>query len=130
VLFVESILKSADNAGPKSVKCLKRLRNYGNRKVMGLGDEIVVAVQKKKVQFKKRKLDKKVFFAIIISTKSKTKRNGSVFVKFSDNRSLLLNEEYRYLGTRVYGPICKEIRDTKVKELKYKRIISYSGYTI
>jgi large subunit ribosomal protein L14 len=97
---------------------------------MRLGDEIIVAVQKKKVQFKKRKLDKKVFFALIISTRAKTKRLGGVFVKFSLNRSLLLNEEYRYLGTRVYGPICKEIRDTKVIELKYKRIISYSGYTV
>jgi large subunit ribosomal protein L14 len=130
MLFTESMLKAADNAGPKTVKCIKGLKNYGNRKVMRLGDEIIVAVQKKKVQFKKRKLDKKVFFALIISTRAKTKRLGGVFVKFSLNRSLLLNEEYRYLGTRVYGPICKEIRDTKVKELKYKRIISYSGYTV
>lgn len=130
MLYVESIITAADNAGPKTVKCLKRLKNYGNRKTMRIGDEIVVAIQKKKVQFKKRKLDKKVFFAVIISTRAKTKRNGDLFVKFSQNRSLLLNEEYRYMGTRVYGPICREIRDTKVKELKYKRIISYSGFTI
>jgi large subunit ribosomal protein L14 len=130
MLFTESILRSADNAGPKIVKCLKGLKNYGNRKIMKIGDEIVVAIQKKRVQFKKRKLDKKVFFALIISTKAKTKRLGGSFVKFSLNRSLLLNEEFRYLGTRVYGPICKEIRDTNVKELKYKRIISYSGYTV
>jgi large subunit ribosomal protein L14 len=130
MLFVESILKAADNAGPKTVKCLKLLKNVGNRKSMRLGNEIIVAIQKKKVKFRKRLLDKKVFFALIISTRSKTRRIGDCFVKFSANRSLLLNEEYRYLGTRVYGPICREIRDTKIKEMKFKRIISYSGFTV
>jgi large subunit ribosomal protein L14 len=130
MLFTESILIAADNAGPKKVKCLKLYKNIGNCPIMKLGQEIIVAIQKKRVKFRKRILDKKIFLALIISSKHKTKRLDSTNVKFSKNRSLIMNEEFRYLGTRVYGPICKEIRNTKAKEVKYKRIISYSGYTV
>jgi large subunit ribosomal protein L14 len=130
MLFTESILIAADNAGPKKVKCLKLFKNIGNCPIMRLGQEVIVAIQKKKVTFRKRILAKKVFLALIISTKKRTKRLDTSIVNFSKNRSLIMNEEFRYLGTRVYGPICKEIRNTKAKEVKYKRIISYSGYTV
>jgi large subunit ribosomal protein L14 len=130
MIITESILISADNAGPKKVKCLKLCNNVGNSRIMKLGQEIIVAIQKKRVKFRKKILDKKIFLGIIISTRSTTRRIDSSTIKFSKNRSLLMNSEFRYLGTRVYGPICKEIRNTKSKELKYKRIISYSSYTV
>jgi len=85
---------------------------------------------KKKVKFKKKTLDKKVFNALITTTKNKTRRLDGNFVKFSSNSVVLLNNDLQFLGTRVYGLISKEIRDTKIKELKYKRIISYAGLTI
>jgi len=114
----------------KKVKCIKLRNNTGNCRIMRLGQEITVAIQKKRVKFRKKILTKQIFLALVISTCSITKRLDNSTVKFSKNRSLLMNEEFRYLGTRVYGPICKEIRNTKAKEVKYKRIISYAGYTV
>jgi len=130
MLFQESILNIADNTGPKKAKCLKLINNHGNRKMCYLGEEIIVAIQKKRVKFKKKTLDKKIFNGLIITTKHKTKRLDGNFVKFSTNNVVLLNSDLQFLGTRVYGLISKEIRDTKIKELKYKRIISYSCITI
>jgi large subunit ribosomal protein L14 len=130
MLTIESIAIVADNSGPKTAKCLKLLNNHGNAKVMYLGNEVIVAPQKKQVWFRKRKIEKKVFHAVIISVRAKTRRSSDNFIKFSKNWVLLMNEEFRFLGTRVRGPICREIRKNKMIELKYKRIISYSRATI
>jgi len=75
-------------------------------------------------------MDTKVFTGLLISTRNKTRRLDGNFVKFFENRVVLLNNDLQFLGTRINGPICKEIRNDKLKELKYKRIISYAKATI
>jgi large subunit ribosomal protein L14 len=130
MLFQNSFLEVADNTGPKIVKCLKRLNNHGST-ISLIGEEIRIAVQGKRyVRYRKKKLDKKIFKALIISVKNKHRRLNGNFITFSANRAVLLNDDLQFLGTRVKGPICKELRYTKIKALRYKRIISYAGLSI
>jgi ribosomal protein L14 len=71
-----------------------------------------------------------LYLGLIINTKWKTRRVNGHFIKFDYNRALTLSDQSKFLGTRVYGPICKEIRNSKKKKKNYKKIISYSGATI
>jgi large subunit ribosomal protein L14 len=127
MIFTGTILKSADNSGARKIKCIKVLgvapKNYAN-----LGEIVLVVVQKLKNTKKVEK--KKMYFGLIVSIKSKTKRIDGTFIKNDNNRVLLLTNVYKFLGTRVYGPICKEIRATLNIRIKYKKIISYSKLTI
>ena len=71
-----------------------------------------------------------MYFGLVISTKKKTKRKDGTYIAFSKNSVLTLAENLKFIGTRVYYPICKEIRNTKKLDLKNKKIISYSNITI
>lgn len=127
MICVGSILKSADNSGAKKIKCIKVLSN-SPKGYAKLGQIVIVVVQKLK---QKKKLEKKkMYFGLIISLKKKTRRNDGSFLKNDANRVLLLTDTFKFIGTRVYGPICKEIRVTPEKRVRYKRIISYSELTV
>lgn len=130
MLFQGSILSVADNTGPKYVKCLKLINNHG-KSVSSISNEIIVATQGKRyVKYRRKKLDKKIFKALIITIRNKFRRLNGNFIKFNDNRVVLLNDDLQFLGTKVKGPVCKELRDTKIKALRYKRVISYSGFSV
>lgn len=110
-------MKIADNSGAKIAKCI----NVRIRKAATLGDLIRVTVYK--LNSKKKLQKKKLYNGIIISVKNKTRRFDDSFVQFSQNRVLLLSDMKKFLGSRIYGPICKEIRGGN-NELRYKKIIS------
>ena len=127
MISVESKLKSADNSGAKILKCIKILGNFKKR-VAKSGEIILVSV--KKLDRKKKIKKKNVYLGLIISTKWKTRRLDGTFFSSKNNRVLLLSETHKFLGTRVYGFISKEIRSTKNNLEKFKKIISYSRATL
>ena len=123
MIYKNSQLKSADNSGAKKIKCISIFR----KSTGSLGDIIYVIIQK--INIRKKLLKKKLYKALLIGTKCRKKRLNHHFIKFKNNRVLLLDEKFKFLGTRVYGPISKEVRYC-LKSSRYKKIISYSQGTV
>lgn len=119
----QTILKVSDNSGAKTVKCIKVLGGF-KKKYAKLGDIIVVSVQQLRNTSKKtsKVLKGMVFKALIIKTKVKyTKKDGSNF-KLQNNSVVLLNKQGNLIGTRILGPVTKQL-----KKKKLLKIISLSA---
>ncbi len=119
----QTILKVADNSGAKTVKCIKVLGGFKKR-FANLGDIIIVSIQqlrnKSKTTSKVKKGD--VFKALIIRTKSKSKKIDGSTIFFDNNYVSLLNKNEDPLGTRILGPIPKIF-----KKNKFSRFAAISG---
>jgi len=117
---IQSVLKCDDNSGILFVKCL-HLVNKTKKEKSNLGDLIKVSILKKKaLKFKKQQ---KIYYGLVLGLKKKTRRVNGIFIKQSKNRVVILNFNFKLLGTRIYGPICKEIK-SNINYLKLKTIIS------
>ena len=121
MIYKETVLKNADNSGVIWSKCIQIIGNC-NKNTARLGDKVLISVFRSN---KKQKNKKKKYFGLIIAVKSFTKRGDGTYIKFFKNKLLLLSDQLKFLGTRVYGPIPKEIRVGNLETL-YKKIISYS----
>jgi len=126
MIIFKTKLRVADNSGAKICECI---HIYGGikRRQASLGDTILVAI--KNLKHRKKIDKKKVYFALIVASKIKTKRNDGSYIKYDFNKVLLMNLQNKFLGTRIYSPLCKELRGGK-NEIKYKQIFSYSRSTI
>ena len=104
----ESYLKVADNTGAKEIKCIRVLGGstvrYGN-----IGDVIVASVRKSTPggQVKKGEVVK----AVIVRTCSGVRRADGTYVRFDENAAVLIREDKTPRGTRIFGPIARELRD-------------------
>lgn len=105
---METKLKVADNSGAKIVKCVKVLGGSG-RQFASLGDVIVVAVQEAVPgsNVKKGSVQK----AVIVRTAKEYGRKDGSYIRFSDNAAVLINEAGEPKGSRIFGPIARELRD-------------------
>lgn len=127
MILVESKLRCADNSGAKILSCIRILGNFKKRSAK-IGDVILVSV--KRLDGKKKIKKKSIYWGLIISTKRRVRRLDGTFFSSKNNRLLLLAEGFKFLGTRVYGYISKEIRSNATDAEKYKKIISYSRATL
>ena len=104
----ETFLKVADNTGAKEIKCIRVLggskRKYGN-----IGDTIVASVRKAAPggQVKKGEVVK----AVIVRTCSGVRRADGTYVRFDENAAVLIREDKNPRGTRIFGPVARELRD-------------------
>jgi len=116
MIQMESKLKVADNSGAKIVKCIKVLGGSG-RQFASLGDIIVVAVQEAVPgsNVKKGSVQK----AVIVRTAKEYGRKDGSFIRFSDNAAVLVNEVGEPRGSRIFGPVARELR-----EKGFMRIVS------
>lgn len=113
----------ADNSGGKKVACID-IRGSSKQKYTRWGKVILVVA--KKIKSNKKVIRKKKYKALIISTAANKRRNRGYFIKSDANRVLLFTEQTnKFLGTRVYGSVCKEARIGKTETL-YKQVYSYS----
>lgn len=103
----ESRLKVADNSGAKEVLCIKVLGGT-RRRYAGVGDIIVVTV---KDAIPGSDLKGKVSKAVIVRTKREIRRKDGSFIRFDDNAVVLLNAAGEPRGTRIFGPVARELRD-------------------
>lgn len=129
MINVQTVLKVADNSGAVFVSCI-RLLNSSSRVGAGVGDTITVVVKKSivKKNVKKSKEIKKgqVCSAIVIRTLKGTKRWGNFFIRSGTNCAALLNKYYLPIGSRILGPVFREIR----VGLKYNKLISIAQVTL
>ena len=100
-------LKVADNTGAKEIMCIKVLGG-SKRKFAGLGDIIVASVKKADPDGKVKKGD--VVKAVVVRQTFATQREDGTIIKFDENAAVIINNEKAPKGTRVFGPIARELR--------------------
>ena len=104
----ESFLKVADNTGAKEIKCIRVLggssRKYGN-----IGDVIVASVRKATPGGTVKKGE--VVKAVIVRSAKGVRRNDGTYVRFDENAAVLIKDDKNPRGTRIFGPVARELRD-------------------
>ncbi len=107
MIQTESVLDVADNSGAKRVACIKVLGG-SRRRYAGLGDIIVVSIKEALPNGRVKKGD--VARAVIVRTKREYQRVDGTYVKFDTNSAVLINKDNEPLGTRIFGPVARELR--------------------
>jgi large subunit ribosomal protein L14 len=116
MISVETNLDVADNSGARRVQCIKVLGG-SKRKTASVGDVIVVAVQEAIPRAKVKKGE--VHRAVIVRTAYPVRRNDGSAIRFDNNAAVLINKQNEPIGTRIFGPVVRELRARK-----YMKIIS------
>ena len=108
MIQMESYLKVADNTGAKEIHCIRVLggskRKYGN-----IGDIIVASVRKAAPGGTVKKGD--VVKAVIVRSKRGVRREDGTYVRFDENAAVIIKEDKNPKGTRIFGPVARELRD-------------------
>ena len=119
---MESYLKVADNTGAKEIHCIRVLggskRKYGN-----IGDVIVASVRKATPGGTVKKGE--VVKAVIVRTKRGVRREDGTYVRFDENAAVIIKEDRNPRGTRIFGPVARELRDRD-----YMKILSLAPEVI
>ena len=112
----ETNLVVADNSGAKKIRCIRVLGGH-DRRYAGVGDLIVVSVKSAipGAGVKKGEVSR----AVIVRTTKETRRRDGSFIRFDENAAVLLNAQGEPRGTRIFGPVARELRDKN-----YMKIIS------
>tara|TARA_B100000965_G_C19381800_1_gene664940 strand:- start:55 stop:423 length:369 start_codon:yes stop_codon:yes gene_type:complete len=108
MIQMQSLLKIADNSGARSVMCIKVLGG-SKRRYANIGDVIKVAVREAIPTGKVKK--GQVVDALIVRTKKGVRRRDGSLIKFDENAAVLINAQKAPIGTRVFGPVTRELRD-------------------
>ena len=108
----ESRLKVADNSGAREILTIKVLGGSG-RKFANIGDVIVATVKQATPGGAVKKGD--VVKAVIVRTKNKLRRKDGSYIRFDDNACVLLNNAGELRGTRIFGPVARELRENYMK---------------
>jgi len=103
----ETRLTVADNSGAKELYCIKVLGG-SKRRYASIGDIIVVAVKEAIPNAKVKKGD--VLKAVVVRTKKEIKRPDGSYIRFDDNSAVLINPNKEPIGTRIFGPVARELR--------------------
>lgn len=101
------MLSVADNSGAKEVSCIKVLGG-SRRRYASIGDIIVVSVKQAMPNSKVRKGD--VLKAVVVRTKKEIRRTDGSFIRFDENSAVLINAQREPIGTRIFGPVARELR--------------------
>ncbi len=110
----QTILDVADNSGAKSVMCIKVLGGT-RRKYASLGDVIVVSVKEALPTAKVKKGE--VAKAVIVRTAREVSRPDGSYIKFDGNSAVLINKDLEPIGTRIFGPVARELRARKFMKI-------------
>ena len=110
MIQMQSLLKIADNSGARSVMCIKVLGG-SKRRYANIGDVIKVAIREAIPTGKVKK--GQVVDALIVRSKKGVRRRDGSLIKFDENAAVLINAQKAPIGTRVFGPVTRELRDGK-----------------
>ncbi|MFZ5946984.1 MAG: 50S ribosomal protein L14 [Stygiobacter sp.] len=110
----ETNLVVADNSGAKKVRCI-RVLGGSNRRYASVGDVIVVSVKSAIPGGGVKKGE--VSRAVIVRTKKEVRRNDGSYIRFDENAAVLLNAQGEPRGTRIFGPVARELRDKKFMKI-------------
>jgi len=109
VIQMQSMLDVADNSGARQVMCIKVLKG----RYASIGDVIKISVKEAIPRGKVKKGD--VLYAVIVRTKKGVRRNDGSVIRFDNNAAVLLNAQYQPIGTRIFGPVTRELRAAYMK---------------
>ncbi len=112
----ETNLIVADNSGAKKIRCIRVLGGSG-RRYASIGDLIVVSVKAATPNSNVKKGE--VSRAVIVRTKKEVRRKDGSYIRFDENAAVLLNNQNEPIGTRIFGPVARELRDKQ-----YMKIVS------
>jgi large subunit ribosomal protein L14 len=107
MIQTESRLKAADNSGAKELLCIKVLGG-SKRRYATVGDVIVVSVKEAMPNSKVKKGD--VMRAVVVRTTKEIRRPDGSYIKFDDNSAVLITQQNEPVGTRIFGPVARELR--------------------
>ena len=110
----ESRLKVADNTGAKQILCIRVLGGSG-RRYAGIGDVIVATVKDAIPGGNVKKGD--VVKAVVVRTVKERRRPDGSYIRFDENAAVLLNEQQQPRGTRIFGPVGRELRDKRFMKI-------------
>ena len=113
MIYPQTILTVADNTGAKKVMCIRILG--GNKKYAEIGDTIIAVVKEAIPNMPIKRSD--VVKAIIVRTKKTIRRQDGMYIRFDDNAAIIVNAENNPRGTRVFGPVAREIRDKNLSKI-------------
>ena len=116
MIQTETTLNIADNSGAKKVQCIRVLGGT-RRRYARVGDISVVAVKDAIPNSNVKKGS--VVKAVVVRTKKEYSRKDGTLIRFSDNAAVVINESFEPIGTRIFGPVARELRDKK-----FMRIVS------
>ena len=118
----ESYLKVADNTGAKEIKCI-RVLSGAKRKFGNIGDVVVASVRKAAPNGTVKKGE--VVKAVIVRSVKGTRRTDGTYVRFDENAAVLIKDDNSPRGTRIFGPVARELRDSG-----YMKICSLAPETV
>ena len=122
MIQTESVLEIADNSGAKRVKCIKVLGG-SHRRYAHIGDIIKVTV---KEAIPRGRVQKgQVMNAVVVRTRKGVRRGDGSLIKFDENAAVLLNQQNQPVGTRIFGPVTRELRTEN-----FMRIVSLAPEVI
>ena len=107
MIQVETRLKAADNSGAKVLYCIKVLGG-SRRRYATVGDIIVVSVKEAMPNAKVKKGD--VLKAVVVRTRKEVRRPDGSYIRFDENSAVLINQAKEPIGTRIFGPVARELR--------------------
>jgi len=111
---MQTILDSADNSGAKKLQCIKVLGG-SHRRYAGIGDIIKVSVKDAIPRGKVKKGD--VYNAVVVRTTKGVRRPDGSLIRFDSNAAVLLNNKLEPIGTRIFGPVTRELRSDKFMKI-------------
>ena len=122
MIQMETMLTVADNSGARRVKCIKVIGG-SKRRYAGIGDVIICAVQEATPNSNVKKGD--IVRCVIVRTAKETRRKDGSYIKFDQNACVLVNKDGEPRGTRIFGPVARELRDHR-----YMKIVSLAPETL
>ena len=114
MIQMQSFLDVADNSGAKRVQCIKVLGG-SRRRYAALGDVIVVSIKEALPNAKVKKGD--TAKAVVVRTRKEYRRADGSYIKFDDNSAVLINAQLEPVGTRIFGPVARELRGKKFMKI-------------
>jgi len=114
MIQMQTILDVGDNSGAKKVMCIKVLGG-SKRKYASIGDVIIVSIREAIPQAKVKKGE--VARAVIVRTAREVKRPDGSYIRFDGNSAVLINKDNEPVGTRIFGPVARELRARKFMKI-------------
>jgi large subunit ribosomal protein L14 len=114
MIQMRTILEVADNSGAKRVQCIKVLGG-SRRRYAAVGDVIVVSIKEVSPGAKVKKGE--VAQAVVVRTRHQMSRADGSYIRFDENSAVLINKEREPLGTRIFGPVARELRAKKFMKI-------------
>jgi large subunit ribosomal protein L14 len=108
VIQPQTILKAGDNTGAKKMMCI-RVMGGSRRRYASLGDIIIASVKQASPGGMVKKGD--VVTAVVVRTRKEVRRPDGSYIKFSENAAVIINDQKNPRGTRIFGPVARELRD-------------------